>query len=173
MKVVPKRWGSALAAVLMLALMTKPVLAIQTGIRLGVFQPQADTREDTEFSVGLDFLIYRWSRSNLSLSANWLTIRERSGSENNLYPIFLNLKHKLRDYSNSYLYLGAGAGVYFPDGDIPTMGLKSEVKGAWNSIFGVEFTGPKYMSSFIEGGYMASKDPGKSGMWHLEWGIRY
>lgn len=173
MKWLPNVGGTGWACMLIFLGMAQPAHAIQTGICLGIFQPQADTREDTEFSVGIDVLIYRWSQSSVSLSANWLTIREKAGSETNLYPVFLNFKYKIREYPNSFLYLGAGGGIYFPDGEIPTMGLKKEAKGAWNSVLGVEFTGPKYMSSFIEGGYMASEDPGKSGMWHLEWGIRY
>jgi hypothetical protein len=166
-------WGAGVALAVLFTGGARQADAIQTGIRLGVFQPQADTREDTEFSVGLDILIHRWSRADISVAANWLAIHEKSGSESNLYPVFLTLKYKLRDYFSSFLYVGAGGGIYFPDGEIPTMGLKDEAKGAWNSILGVEFTGPRYMSSFIEGGYMASEDPGKSGLWHLQWGIRY
>ncbi|MHA2620150.1 MAG: hypothetical protein V2G42_00230 [bacterium JZ-2024 1] len=159
--------------ILLMSSYQNPVHAIQTGIRLGIFQTQADTREDTEFSVGVDLLIHRWGRTDISLAGNWLSIHEKNGAEANLYPVMFNFKYRLRDYGSSFIYVGAGGGVYFSDSNITTMGLKNEAKGAWNSILGVEFTGPKYMSSFIEGGYMASEDPGKSGLWHLQWGIRY
>jgi len=147
--------------------------AADFGFTYGIFSTRAKTPEKSEFSVGMDWKVWQKAPWSLSLAGNWVEIHDPTAGKANLYPLFVKARWQFRRLESVALYLGAGGGLYFPDSAIPSMGLKDESSFAWDAVIGADFFGDYWMDSFLEGGFMASSKPMKSGLWHVNVGVRY
>ncbi len=162
-----------LAFISSLLWLPQPVNGADFGFTYGVFSTRAKTQEKSEFSVGVDWKVWEKSPFSLSLAGNWVEIHDSTVGKANLYPLFVKVRWRFQNFQSTALYLGAGGGLYFPDSAIPSMGLQDESSFAWDAVLGVDFFGDYWIDSFIEGGFMASDEPMKSGLWHVNIGVRY
>ena len=146
-------------------------------LRAGVFFPQGDTINSSEFTAGLEYEFPTTKASEkmstaFSLSADYTRIktRETVGTKDaTLLPIFVNIKTKPGAVSSSGFDFGAGIGMYWAMDDIPDMRIDKGLQFAWQLIADYNFS-KGYM---VTARYLASKNPGDSGLFGLELGYRF
>lgn len=171
-------------ALVVLAVFCAPSIAQQMdmgqmhmwNIRAGMFFPQGDTVDSSEFTLGIEHehpaaAIIEGVPGFFSLTIDWTRITTTAGmgtDDVTLMPIMVNWKQHTGTMDRFWDY-GAGIGFYWVRDDIPDMNLKKGSQFAYQVMAAYHFNA----SYFLEGRYMADGHPGDSGMFGVDVGYTF
>ncbi|HET6455072.1 MAG TPA: hypothetical protein VFI02_11765 [Armatimonadota bacterium] len=145
-------------------------------VRAGVFFPQGDTVDSSEFTLGIEHehpatAIIKGIPGFFSLTIDWTRITTTTPTGNDdvtLIPILFNWKQHTGTMDRFWDY-GAGIGWYWARDDIPDMNLTKGSKLAWQVMLAYHFNA----AYFVEGRYMADGHPSDSGLFGVDVGYTF